>query len=91
MKTTKTACITGASSGIGLESAKIYAAHGYNLVLSARSVDKLEKLAEEIRNTYHVDVTVIPADLSEVGAAQKLAGEIDTYHSIDVLVNNAGF
>ena len=62
----ETVLITGASSGIGYELAKIYAKNGYNLVVVARSRDKLEVLKKEIFEgiSKNVNVTVIEADLS---------------------------
>lgn len=83
------ALITGASSGLGYEFAKLYAANGYDLVVTARNEEKLQKLKSELS---HVDVTVIPKDLSQPNSAQELYQTItDQELSIDVLVNNAGF
>ena len=88
----KTALITGASSGIGLEFAKIFAAAKNNLVLVARSEDKLLALAGELQNKYSIDVKVIAADLSKMDEVQNVfdtckAGNIQ----IEYLINNAGF
>ncbi len=70
-ETGKTALITGASSGIGLELAKLFAQDGYNLVLVGRSEDKLDRLAEVFKNNYGTQqVTVIHKDLSEEDAAR---------------------
>ena len=60
----KTALITGASSGIGLELSKLFARDSYNLVLVARSTQKLESLASELRQVYGAEVMVLTADLS---------------------------
>jgi short-subunit dehydrogenase len=88
----ETVLITGASSGIGLELAKCFAADGCRLILVARNRDIMEKLAEELRLKNKIEVIVLPADLSlretpgrifEKLAAQKI--------NVDVLVNNAGF
>ena len=87
-----TALITGASSGIGYELAKLFARDGSNLVLVARSGDKLAQLAAELERAYKIRAIVIAADLAlpggpdQVFTATQKAG-ID----IDVLVNNAGF
>ena len=88
----ETALITGASSGIGWELAELFARDRSNLVLVARSVDKLEQLAARLRQTYGVTVQVIPSDLSQPGSSQKVWEETERLGlTIDVLVNNAGF
>lgn len=87
-----TALITGASSGIGLELSKIFAHNHYNLVLIARSTHKLDALASELRQAHQVDVLVLPADLSQPGAASEIFQTVQRKNlQIDVLVNNAGF
>jgi uncharacterized protein len=84
--------ITGASSGIGFELAKLFAAEGRALVLTARRQDKLEALAQELTNTYKVPVEVIALDLEAEGSAEKLFSLLAGKGiSLDVLVNNAGF
>ena len=64
------ALVTGASGGIGLELARVLAANRFNLVLLARSRDRLEDLARELEAQYGTKVTIVPADLSEPGAAK---------------------
>lgn len=87
-----TALITGASSGIGLELARLFAADGYGLVLVARSRGKLEQLASELGTQFGVSTTVLAADLSEVSAADQVVEQLAQGGiAIDVLVNNAGF
>lgn len=87
----KTALITGASSGIGLELARLFAQDGYNLVLVARSQENLEKLAKEMEFEHRVTATIIVQDLTEPDAAQKIAEQLArTEIQVDVLVNNAG-
>lgn len=87
----QTALITGASSGIGKEFARIFGAYGYDLVLTARSEDKLNTLAEELRQLYSINVTVIPADLSKETEAKRLFDEVRSRDiHVDQLVNNAG-
>jgi len=87
----KTALITGASSGIGLELAKIFARDKYNLVLVARSADKLNELATELRKE-NISVDVIVFDLSLPNAARDLFNAVQQKNiSIDFLINNAGF
>ena len=80
--------ITGASSGLGAEFARIAARGGRRLILSARSEDRLEKLASELRE--RVEVVVIPADLARPGAAERLWREASEGRRIEILVNNAG-
>ncbi len=89
---TKTALITGASSGIGYELAKLFAQDGYRLVLVARHRDHLLYVAGQLRETYDVSVTVLVKDLSITTAAAELVAELrQAGLPIDVLVNNAGF
>lgn len=81
--------ITGASEGLGVEFARIAADEGRNLILTARSKDKLEALAAKLRSD-SVEVAVIPADLSDLAEADRLWTEATDGREIDVLVNNAG-
>jgi len=82
------AIVTGASGGLGLEFAKLLAADGCDLVLVARSGDKLETLAAQLRSQHHVDVGVIAQDLGVPDAAARI---VERVPSCDILVNNAGF
>ena len=87
-----TALITGASSGIGKELATIHAERGGNLILVARSKDKLNELKAELEKKHEVQVTIIPKDLSLIGAAKELYNEIQSLDiQVDYLMNNAGF
>ena len=87
----KTTLITGASSGIGESLAGHFAAGGYNLVLVARSEQKLEQLAKQLKADHKVQVSVEPADLSKRGAAKKLAASLAAQNiDLDILVNCAG-
>ncbi len=87
-----TALVTGASTGIGLELAKQFAAHGHNLVITARHRDALEAIAGTLEGKFGVKVTVIADDLTDPAAPQRLFDAIRA-ENIDVhfLVNNAGF
>ncbi len=86
------ALITGASSGMGTCFARALAARGKNLVLVARSRDKLEALAREISAQHALRIEVIGQDLSEVGTAHRLAATLrERGIGVDLLVNNAGF
>ena len=88
----ETALITGASSGIGLELAKLFAADKSSLILAARSADKLEALAESLRRQHGVTVRVLPTDLTRPEAPQQLFDELARDGiEVDVVVNNAGF
>jgi len=88
----KTALITGASSGIGEEFARIHAAQGGNLVLVARRQEKLESLGAELRKAHGVDVHILPMDLNGEEASQHIFDWVqDKNIGIDFLINNAGF
>ena len=87
----QTALITGASSGIGLELARLFAAGGYDLVLVARSADKLEELAGELRK-HGGAVRVLAKDLAKPESPEEVFQELEAAGiAVDVLVNNAGF
>ena len=86
-----TVLITGASSGIGEVLAKNFAQGGFDLVLVARSEDKLEILAQQLESDTQAKVWVEPADLSRRGAAKKLATKLGKQGiEVDILVNCAG-
>lgn len=88
----KTALITGASSGIGAEFARQLAAKKLDLVLLARSQDKLDHLAAELRQQHNIQADVIVQDLAEPGASFSVARQVEELGMvIDLLVNNAGF
>src|SRR6187431_633935 len=83
--------ITGASSGFGEEFARQYAAQGHPLVLVARRLDRLQTLAETLRQQYRIDVVVEQVDLSDVAAVIQLHRRLrERGIAIDILVNNAG-
>ncbi|MES2589446.1 MAG: SDR family oxidoreductase [Bacteroidota bacterium] len=88
----KTALITGASNGIGLELAKIHASKGGNLVLVARNKQKLDELKLELEEKHKIQVYVIEKDLSLLNAAKEVYEETKAQNiKIDFLINNAGF
>lgn len=86
----KTALITGASGGIGEELARVFAREKYDLALVARSADKLEALADELRQQHGVAARVIVQDLSAPGAAEAVFAAMEGIVP-DALVNNAGY
>ncbi len=86
------ALITGASSGIGFELASVFARHKHDLILVARSADKLNTLKKDLEKAYQIDVRVIPIDLSVARSAQILLEAVQAQNlKVDRLVNNAGF
>jgi uncharacterized protein len=85
-----TSLVTGASSGLGLEFARQLAARGSDLVLVARSADRLAAVADEMQVRSRVAVTTLPADLSLDAEVSRVGAFMQTAE-IDVLVNNAGF
>jgi uncharacterized protein len=88
----KTALITGASGGIGEALARTLAQHGYDLILVARTISKLETLGAELNAKNGVQTTSISSDLSAFDASEKLIAELETRElNVDLLVNNAGF
>ena len=88
----RTALITGASFGIGEAFARQLAAEGTNLVITARSHDRLEALAGELRSKHGIEVNVIAADLDQASAPQQIFDETEGRGlQIDLLINNAGF
>lgn len=85
----KRALITGASEGIGKEIAKVFAMHGYDLVIVARNNEKLDALKEELVSLNGIDVQIICIDLSDPTNPEKLYRAM-SHLQIDVLINNAG-
>ncbi|MDE3247352.1 MAG: SDR family oxidoreductase [Bacteroidota bacterium] len=88
----KTALITGASNGIGLELAKLFAADKTDLLLVARSENKMQALAESLRYEHGIKVWVLGIDLSDPFSAKEVKAFCDQQQlQVDYLVNNAGF
>ncbi len=87
-----TALITGASTGIGRELAMIHAGRGGDLIVVARSQDKLNTLKKELEEKYGVEVMVIAKDLTHPDASKQVFDEVEAHGiTIDYLINNAGF
>ena len=87
----KTAVITGASSGIGLEFAHRFAKMHINLVLIARRANKLEEICSELSNRYKIKASYIVSDLSLDENVRKSIDQLKKFELIDILVNGAGF
>ena len=87
-----TALVTGASSGIGRELAKVLAANGHDLVLVARREPRLREIAEELVRRHHVTVAVLPKDLALPTAAEEIYAEVQRQGiEVQILVDAAGF
>jgi len=88
----ETVLITGASSGLGMELAKLFAADGSDLVLVARREERLIELADELKSEHGIEVHVLPKDLSKKTAPKEIFNHLNKEKiEIDVVVNNAGF
>jgi short-subunit dehydrogenase len=86
------ALVTGASAGIGAAYARIVASHGYDVALTARRPDRLEKLAEELSLRFGVEALTVAADLSEPEAPGQILDFLTAHgRTVDALVNNAGY
>ena len=92
MPSRKTALITGASSGIGEAFAGVFAAEGFDLVITARREDRLRAVADTLRERHGTRVHVLPADLSERDGPARLCDQLAARGlTIDALVNSAGY
>jgi short-subunit dehydrogenase len=88
----RTALITGASSGIGEAFADVFAAHGFDLVITARREDRLRAVAARLEQRYGIRVLVFVADHARRDTPERLCAELASRGlSIDALVNNAGY
>jgi short-subunit dehydrogenase len=87
----ETALVTGASSGIGWELARLFARDGYDLVLVARRRERLEQLGDALAREFGVRATILAEDLSDPSTPGRIAAELLRQSlTVDVLVNNAG-
>ena len=88
----KLALVTGASAGIGAAFARILASHGYDVALTARRIERLDSLADEIRLRYGVETLTVAADLSQPEAPGQILDHLTAHgRTVDALVNNAGY
>ena len=84
--------ITGASGGIGYELAKVFAQNEFNLILVARSTDRLQKIGEDFTNQYNIRVFAFAYDLSVVNEIDAFYNEVKSRKlDVSILINNAGF
>lgn len=88
----RTALITGASGGIGEAFAEVFAAEGFNVVLTARREDRLRAVAARLEHRFGIQAHVVPEDLADPAAPARLWHEVGARGlAIDALVNNAGY
>jgi len=91
MKSRKIAFITGASSGIGQACAQVFAREGYDLLLAARRVNRLEALAEKLNAKFNVDIHLLSLDVRDAEAVFSSFSNLPgNWQQVDVLINNAG-
>jgi NAD(P)-dependent dehydrogenase (short-subunit alcohol dehydrogenase family) len=88
----RTALVTGASSGIGRDTARLLGARGWDVVVIARNVDRLMALQSELQSRYGVRVLPLACDLADESAPAEICAFLDSENvSIDLLINNAGY
>ena len=90
MNKRKTALITGATSGIGLELTLLLASDGLDLILVARNEERLSEVKNELSNKYQINIKTIAKDLSKPESSKEIYNETKD-HEINILINNAGF
>jgi short-subunit dehydrogenase len=88
----RTVLVTGASAGIGVAIARVFAEHGFDAVLTARREDRLQVVAKDLETQFGIRTNVVAADLSDPSAPDRLFDELGRRGvAIDALVNNAGY
>ena len=91
MSNGKIAMITGATSGIGASFARHFAGLGYDLIVTGRRKEKIQTMADKLKNEYNRNIEIIIADFSDESGWNMLIQRIEKLKKIEVLVNNAGF
>ncbi len=87
----RVAIVTGGSKGLGAESARLLAANGARIALVSRNKERLDALAAELTKTHRAEVLTVPADLSQVGAAEPvMEAVLKRFSRLDILINSAG-
>ena len=87
----KTAIITGATSGIGEATARLFASESYDLVITGRRAERLRELKRELESEFNVDVRALSFDIRDRYQCEAMLGSLpERYRQVDVLVNNAG-
>jgi short-subunit dehydrogenase len=87
----KTALITGATSGIGAAYAKRLASQGYDLILTGRRQEIIKKLGDDLAKQFNIKVEIIIAELSDDSDIQKVVDAIKIAENLEILINNAGY
>lgn len=84
--------ITGATSGIGLSMAEVFAENNHNIILSGRNEEKLRAIKKDLSKKYHIDVKIFAKNLGSSDGAKELYNEVMKKQLlVDILINNAGF
>ena len=83
--------ITGSSSGIGATFARKLAAWGFDLIITARREQRLQKLAQELQDEHGVNIEILAADLADLGGLSAVEKRITAAPDLEILINNAGF
>lgn len=87
----KIVLITGATAGIGLSTAKIFAKNSYNLIITGRRSDRLDELEKYLKSNYNVNILSLNFDVRNLNEVEDKLGNLpDEWRNIDILVNNAG-
>lgn len=87
----QTVFISGATAGIGLATARVFAEHGYRVILNGRRTERLEELQEELVEAFEAETLLLPFDVRDNDAIEEAVGQLEgKWAEIDILINNAG-